>query len=287
MRASGKRTASGIALAGGVVLLRPGTLANRAVRHQVDIAGRRLRHFADRLHGLSYRLRGRRPDADVTDHVLADRIRSSLGVVARRLDLPHIHVMVQDHVALLHGAVGTTDEADEIERAVAAVSGVVGVESYLHVGLEGGDTRPSAGREVRQPSDARKRLIDAATAAGVDPAVAGQVVRAILAIFADRLPYGERDQVAAHLPADVRELFTPPRRARRAAPPRTVHELVARITAATSELPHHRAQQVTSAVLQTLRSLVPEEQIDVAAVLPPELRDLWQQGVAGEPQRAW
>ena len=83
--------------------------------------------------------------------------------------------------------------------------------------------------------------------------------------------------------ADVRELFTPPRRARRSARPRTVHELVAQITAATSELPHDRAQQVTSAVLQTLRSLVPEEQIDVAAVLPPELRDLWQQGGVGEP----
>lgn len=287
MRASTTRTAGGIALAGGVVLLRPGTRANRAVRHQIDIAGRRLRYFAGRLHGLSYRLRGRRPDADVTDQVLADRIRSSLGGIERRLDVPHIHVMVQDHVALLHGAVGTTDEADEMERAVAAVSGVLGVESYLHVGLEGSDTRPSAGGARRQPSAARKRLIDAATAAGVDPAVAGQVVRAILATFADRLPYGERDQVGAHLPADVRELFTPPRRARRPAPPRTVHELVARIAAATSELPDQRAEQVTTAVLQTLRSLVPEEQVDVAAVLPPELRNLWQQGVAGEPQRSW
>ena len=90
MRASAKRTAGGIALAGGVVLLRPDTRANRAVRHQIDIAGRRLRHFVGRLDGLSYRLRGGRPDADVTDHVLADRIRSALGGVERRLDLPHI-----------------------------------------------------------------------------------------------------------------------------------------------------------------------------------------------------
>jgi uncharacterized protein (DUF2267 family) len=102
------------------------------------------------------------------------------------------------------------------------------------------------------------------------------VLRAILATFADRLPAGERDQLAAHFPADVRALFTPPRRTRRKAPPRTVHELVARIAAATSELPSGKAEQITATVLSTLRSLVPEEAGDVSAVLPPELRDLWE-----------
>lgn len=286
MRVSAKATAGVIALAGGVVLLRPGTRASQAARHQVHIVGRRLRHFSGWLHGLSYRLRGRRPDPNITDEVLADRIRSSLGGIEKRLDLPRVHVMVEDHVALLHGAVGTAGEADEIERMVRAVSGVVGIESYLHVGLGGGDTRPSTGRAMSQPSDARTRLIDAATAAGADPAVAVPLVRAILATFADRLPRGERDQVAAHLPADVRELFTPPRRTHPAAPPRTVHELVARIAAATSELPDQSATQVTSAVLQALRSLVPQEQADVAAVLPPELRELWQPGASNEPQHA-
>lgn len=284
MRPGTKRAVvAAIALAGAVVFLRPGTHANRVARHRLDLAGRRLRHFAGRLRGVSYRMRGGRPDPDVTDDVLADRIRSSLGGIEKRLDVPRIHVMVVDHVALLHGAVGSPDDAAEIERAVAAVSGVVGVESCLHVGLGGGDTRPSAGT-AEHPSEARTRLIDAATAAGIDAANAGQVVRAILASFADRLPSGERDQVAAHLPADVRELFTPPRRANRATPPRTVRDLLSRLVASTPELAHHDAERVTAAVLQTLRSLVPEEQYDVAAVLPTELRDLWQQGTA-EPQR--
>jgi uncharacterized protein (DUF2267 family) len=55
-----------------------------------------------------------------------------------------------------------------------------------------------------------------------------------------------------------------------------VHELVARIATATSELPHDKAQQVTAAVIETLRALVPEEAPDVTAVLPEELRALWQ-----------
>lgn len=210
-----KRAAGALALVGGVVLVLVGTRASKLARHRVDVAGRSLRHLAGRLHGLSYRLRGRHPDPGVPDEVLADRIRSSLGPVEKRLDLPRVHVMAEDHVAVLHGAVGSRSDADEVERAVAAVSGVSGVESYLHVGLGPGDTRPSEGRGVQQPSDAHQRLLDAATSAGLDPHLARPAVRAILATFADRLPPGERDQVATHLPADVRELFRPPRRTRR------------------------------------------------------------------------
>lgn len=281
MRAIAKRTAGGLALVGGVVLFRRGTRGNRALRHQIDVSARRLRHLGGRLQGLSHRLRGGRPDPSVSDLVLADRVRSSLGSLQKRLDVPHVHVMVEDHVALLHGAVAFTAEADEIERAVAAVSGIVGVESYLHVGLIRGDTRPSAGRKVHHPSDAQQRLIAAATEAGVDPSVALAVVRAVLATFADRIPRDEREQVAAHLPADVRELFTPQRRTRQPAPPRTVAELVARIAATAEELPRDKAEEVTTTVLRALRSLVPEEAGDIAAVLPSELRTLWQGAQVG------
>jgi hypothetical protein len=38
------------------------------------------------------------------------------------------------------------------------VSGVAGVDSWLHVGLIAGDTRPSTGRAVVQPSEARRPL---------------------------------------------------------------------------------------------------------------------------------
>lgn len=279
MRPTVKRAAGGAALAGGLLMLRPGTHANKVLRHRLDVAGRRLRHLGGRLHGVSYRLRGGHPDPGVVDEVLADRIRSSLGTLEKRLDIPHVHVMVEDHVALLHGSVSTPSEADEIEQAVAGVSGVRGVESYLHVGLGAGDTRPSEGRAVEQASEAMERLLAAARSAGLEPSLARPAVRAILATFADRLPPGERDQVATHLPADVRALFTPPRRLRRKAPPRTVEELVARIArTAPGTLPADRSLQVTESVLRELRSLVPEERADVAAVLPAELKAFWERG---------
>jgi uncharacterized protein (DUF2267 family) len=279
MRTTTSRTAGGIAVVGvgGAVLLRPGTRANQAVRHRAQALGRHLRHVAGRLRGVRYRLGGRRPDPDASDHVLADRIRSSLGPLEKRLDLPRVHVMAEGHIALLHGEVGTQADADEIEAAVAAVSGVRGVESYLHIGLDRGDTRPSSGRAVDQPSEARRRLVTAASSTGVEPTAAPSVVRAILATFAERLPGDERQQVASHLPADVRSMFTPPRRARKLAPVRTVPDLVARVAATTEALPHDKAVDATRAVVHELRALVPDEAADVAATLPLELRDLWEQ----------
>jgi uncharacterized protein (DUF2267 family) len=184
--------------------------------------------------------------------------------------------MAEDHIVLLHGEVGTDAEADEIEAAVAEVPGVLGVESYLHVGLGRGDTRPSEGRAVEQPSEAYRRLVAAATSAGVDATIAPVVVRAILATFAERVPEGERDQVATHLPADVRSMFTPPRRYREPALARTTAELVGRIAATTAALPTSRTMEATKAVIEELRALVPEEAADVAAVLPADLRQLWE-----------
>ena len=274
MRARTKWAVGGLAAIGGVVLVRPGTMANRAVRHQFDVLARRLRYVGGRLNGVSYRLHRRRPDPDVSDLVLADRIRSSLGPLEKRLDLPHIHVMVEDHVALLHGEVGSEADADRIEAAVVAMTGVVGVESYLHVGLTAGDSRPSAGRSVDQ-SDARRRLLEAATSVGLDARVATAAVRAILATFAERLPDDERDHVAAHLPPDVRTMFMPPRRIRQRLV-RTVPELVARVIAANPEIPHEKALNVVDAVIRELRALVPEEVADIAAVLPAELREFWE-----------
>ena len=284
MRRTVMRAVGGLTVIGGLVF-RPGTRANRLVRHQLDRAGRQLRYLGGRLQGVSYRLRGRHPDPDVSDNVLGDRIRSSLGGLEKRLDLPRIHVMVEDHVALLHGEVTSEAEAEELERAIAAVSGVVGVESYLHVGLTRSDTRPSAGRAVHPPSDALQSLLDAAVGAGIDPDRARPVVRGILATFADRLPAGERAQVRAHLPADVKSMFSPPRRTHRVGRMRTVHQLVARVAATTRELPQDQAEQVTAAVLQALRVNVPDEAGDVGAVLPRELRLLWRGEVGGAVAR--
>ncbi len=145
-----KGLTGGLMLAGGVVVARRGTTLNRVVGRFISDTGRHLRYLSGRLEGLSYTLEGRHPDPNVIDKVLADRIRSQLGGLEKRRDLPHIHVMVEDHVALLHGEVATKEDADAIEKAVAAVSGVKAVQSHLHVGLISGDTRPSEGRAHSQ-----------------------------------------------------------------------------------------------------------------------------------------
>jgi hypothetical protein len=99
-----------------------------------------------RIRGVLYRIAGRQPDPRVDDLTLADRVRSELGPVEKHLDLPHVHVMVEDHVVLLHGDVQWPYEAASLVEAVRAISGVRDVESHLHVGMLPSDTRPSEGR---------------------------------------------------------------------------------------------------------------------------------------------
>lgn len=260
-------------------LLRPGSRGRRALRRSADRAARELRYRSGRLRGVSYRLQGRRPDPDVSDGVLADRVRSSLGRIETQLDLPRVHVMAQDHTILLHGDVMTEEQADEIEHEVAAVSGVVGVESYLHVGLLPGDTRPSDGaRQPRHASPAFQRLISAAAQTGAEERSVS-AVRAILSALAERLPRGEREHLETHLPADVRRLISEPRRlGMPATRVRTVPELAARVVAI-GGVPAERAEEVIAAVFAALRDLVPEETDDIDAVLPPGLRQLWRSNV--------
>jgi uncharacterized protein (DUF2267 family) len=226
---------------------------------------------------------GRTPDPAVPDNVLADRVRSSLGPLEKRIDTPRVHVLVEDHVVVLHGDVPSKADAAVIEHAVKAVSGVRGVESYLHVGLRAGSTRPSDGRALNDevPSPAFGRLLRAAHDAGVTTGQERSAVRAVLAAFADRIPADERVQLLSHLPADVRELTTTPRRYGHRAPRlRTIHELVGSI-AAGAGTDAGNAAGITENVLGCLRTLIPEEAADVAAVLPEELRELWTHAVPG------
>ena len=115
---------------GARTVFAPKTTARKALARRGDRLARVARYRLGQWSGVSYRLRGRRPDPDVTDNVLADRIRSSIGPLETRLDLPHVHVMVEDHTALLHGDVASVEEMAEIEHAVHAVPGVVGIESH-------------------------------------------------------------------------------------------------------------------------------------------------------------
>lgn len=272
----------GLAAVGVRALVRPGSRTRKALRRAGDRLARAMRYRSGQWKGVSYRLRGRRPDPDVPDDVLADRIRSSIGGLEARLDVPHVHVTVHDGTATLHGDVGTAADAAEIEQAVAAVSGVVGVESFLHVGYLPSDTRPSEGARHAAASEARKQLLGAAIGAGVEERHAEPAVRAVLSAFVERLPAGEREHFESHLPSDVRSLTVPPRRLGAAADrARTVPELVAAVASSAPEaFPPQRRRQVVEEIVRVLHRLVPEEAADVAAVLPRDLRDLWKAAAA-------
>ncbi len=231
-----------------------------------------------RAQGLRYRFSGAVPDPNVDDRTLADRIRSSLGPLEKRLDVPHVHVFVKGHLVVLHCEVGEESEAKAIEEAVLNVSGVHGLESYLHIGLVAGDTRPSAGGEPAVPSGAMRSLLDAARTGGAG-AHAGEAVRATLATLADRLPDGERQHLLAHLPADVRALLVAPRRHRTEQLARTAPELVAAIVTEGRGVASDRAPMIVEGILGRLRTLVPEEAADIAAVLPDDLREFWLHSV--------
>ncbi|MGZ4803893.1 MAG: BON domain-containing protein, partial [Acidimicrobiia bacterium] len=213
-KALGTTLVAGAGLAVAAVVLGRETGPARALRRNVGAVGRRARYELGRVHGLVYSVTGRRPDPMVSDDIMADRIRSGLGPLEQRLDIPRLHVMVENHVALLHGEVPSVADRASIEWAVLDTAGVRGIESYLHVGLLPSDTRPSEGRAeaARSPSEAMHRLLEATVRAGVDPVDGRTAVRAVLATFAERIPEDERAQLLVHLPADVRELAQSPRR---------------------------------------------------------------------------
>jgi uncharacterized protein (DUF2267 family) len=262
-------------LIGIVAASAPDTVAGRTARRLADRLGRDIRYAVASAPGILYRLAGRSPDPNVTDDVLADRIRSNIGPLEKRLDLPHVHVMVEDHVAILHGDVADEGAACAIERAIMRVSGVEGIESHLHPGLVGGDTRPSQGAAVPPPpSEALSALVEAArdSGAGMYPRAA---VHAVLCAFTDRVPEEEREHVLAHLPSDVRVLSGPVRRRGASAPrPKTVAQLVEAVIAEGGIDPAY-AEPITRAVIAALRRIVRDEARDIAAVLPTELRRLW------------
>jgi hypothetical protein len=247
----------------------------RLIGHQrtvrgVDHAAKWVRHMHGQLEGLDYRLRGREPDTEAGDPVLTARVRSQLGPLLRRLDLPHLDVTVDDGVALLRGGVARGAQADEIIAAVRQVPGVRDVDARLHIGLTRGDTRPSAGHDNREASTQLRRLAAAAEAAGVAPAQAAVALR----VFLLRLPSGERDHVVGHLPTDVRQMVDRVVVRADVLHIRDVEGLVA-IVADVADLADDQAQRVLEGVLRTLAELVPEEVADISAVLPAGLRQLW------------
>ena len=87
-------TAAGASTAiGARVLFASGSRARRVLARSGDRLARLARFRIGQWNGLSYRMRGRRPDADITDNVLADRIRSSI-VRHRHPDSKALHALV-------------------------------------------------------------------------------------------------------------------------------------------------------------------------------------------------
>lgn len=253
----------------------------RRLRHALEPHWRDARHRAD---GLRYRLRGRRPDPNVSDDVLADRVRSALGSLERRLDIPRVHVLVDHHVVWLHGTVNRGADVEAIERAVMRVSGVDAVGSHLHVGLARGDTRPSEGRAAVQHSDAYRRMVAATRGAGVPRHWEPVAIGSVLSTLAARVPHGEFVHLAAHLPPDVRALCDP-RPVRPARPLRTDDDFIAAVVAR-GGVPERHGRRTVEAALRELRRLVPEEANDIAAVLPHDVRAMWEGASRDDTRRS-
>ena len=181
-RSVGRALVIGGATLGALGLLAKNTSARQAGRRGVHGVLRRVRYVRGAADGAVYRLRGQHPDPRVSDDVLADRVRSTLGPFEKQRDLPRVHLMVEDQTVVLHGEVPTADDLFAVENQVLGISGVRGVESYLHVGLTRGTTRPSTGRAVQseQPSDAWRALVQAARDGG---AAESEAVAAAHAVF--------------------------------------------------------------------------------------------------------
>lgn len=127
------------------VVLPPGSRRSHVVADTGDALTRRMDDMVHSWRGVAHHLRGG-PPPDASDHVLADRVRSTIGPLEKELDIPHVHVMAESGTVLLHGDVPGPSERRAVEVAVGLVPGVEHVESHLHEGLLPSDTRPSQGR---------------------------------------------------------------------------------------------------------------------------------------------
>jgi CBS domain-containing protein len=209
------------------------------------------------------------------DGILADRIRSTLGPLLKRLDQPRVHVMASQGDVTLHGDVSDPQAKALIESSVRGVSGVYRVTSHLRVGLQPGETTPSAGHRTER-SPLLRRLERVARDSGFSSAAeARYVLRGALGVFTARLPEAARHRFLDHLPGDVRRLAS------------SAHWLTSDIRTVTTE--HDLAQTAAVAmltdrthadrllrrVLPVLREHAPSDAEAVADALPPELRAVW------------
>ena len=81
--------------------------------------------------GWAYPTLRRHPDATVDAAPLADRVRSSIGPLEKRLHVPRVHVTVENGTVILHGEVPSNEAEAEIVKAVEGIAGVGDVRSHL------------------------------------------------------------------------------------------------------------------------------------------------------------
>lgn len=268
----------GLALTAAAVAVLRGPEGRRRARRLAHTVARRARYQSGRIEGLRYHWGGGGPDPNEVDGVLADRVRSMLGPLEHRLDIPRVHVMAEGHEVLLHGSVDTEAQEQAVVSAVKGIPGVRSVQSHLHVGLGRGDTRPSAGELHPAPSAALRSVMDAAHRAGAPAGTERAMAASVLSTFGAQLPDGERRHVLSHLPSDVRDLAVVPQaRWLRARHTRRTEEFTRQALPAVAA---ERRLGIVTSVLGAVGELVPEEVDGVAAVLPGELKELWRTAVA-------
>jgi len=112
-----------VAAIGGWLATRPKSLTKNASPY--------LHRTVHRAKGLAYRAMRRHPSTTVDDSVLADRIRSTIGSLEKRLHNSRINVTVENGIAILHGDIESPEAALQIEEAVRGVAGVRDIRSHL------------------------------------------------------------------------------------------------------------------------------------------------------------
>jgi CBS domain-containing protein/uncharacterized protein (DUF2267 family) len=222
----------------------------------------------------------------VDDGIVADRVRSEIGPLVKRLDQPHVHVMSVGGVVSLHGEVTDEGARAAIEHATRRVHGVTRIESHLRVGLGPGDSLPSAGRRA-QISPLLQRLQHVARECGFLLVTEERhALRAALGVFAARLPYAARRRYLQHLPTDVRHLATPLAWiGSDVTSINTRHDLT-QVVALAAPTDRCAAQRLLSGILPILREHAPGDTDVVADALPPELREWWLGGPSAAPDGA-
>lgn len=136
----------------GITLVERTELGRRLSRRAARRITRLARYETGRLEGLRYHLAGRGPDPAVTDRLLADRVRSTIGPLEHRLDIPRVHISACGHVVTLHGEVDSARHVQQVVEAVAKVPGVARVDSRLRVVPVRAENRPSQAGAHRRAS---------------------------------------------------------------------------------------------------------------------------------------